>query len=167
MKYHILGILLSLALLTGCKKDETCDFPDAAITVPPAQITELQNYLTSKGITDAVQSPYNFFYRITAPGSGTSVSNLCTIVVASYVGLLKDDSVFDRTAPGATIRAQLGQFIVGWQKGLPLISKGGKITLYIPPALGYGSVAKTDGAGNVVIPANSMLVFDVEVVDYQ
>jgi FKBP-type peptidyl-prolyl cis-trans isomerase FkpA len=167
MKYRLLGIILSLVLITGCKKDETCDFIDAAITVPPAQITDLQNYLSSKGITDAVQSPYNFFYRITDPGAGASVSNLCTIVIASYVGMLSNDHVFDQTAPGATIRGQLGQFIVGWQKGLPLIRKGGKITLYIPPALGYGSTPKTDGAGNVVIPANSMLIFDVQVVDYQ
>jgi FKBP-type peptidyl-prolyl cis-trans isomerase FkpA len=167
MKYRILGILLSLALLAGCKKDETCDFPDAAITVPTSQITELQNYLSSKGITDAVQSPYNFFYRITTPGTGATVSNLCTKVVASYVGKLKDDTIFDQTAPGATITGQLGQFIVGWQKGIPLLKEGGKITLYIPPALGYGSVPKTDANGNVVIPGNSMLVFDVTVVDYQ
>jgi FKBP-type peptidyl-prolyl cis-trans isomerase FkpA len=52
----------------------------------------------------------------------------------------------------------LGQLIVGWQKGLPLISSGGKITLYIPPSLGYGSAA----AGS--IPANSILIFDIELI---
>ena len=49
--------------------------------------------------------------------------------------------------------------IPGWTEGLKHIKKGGKIKLVIPPALAYG---KTGVPG---IPANSTLVFDVELLD--
>ena len=62
---------------------------------------------------------------------------------------------------------QLGQVIVGWQKGLPLISKGGDITLYIPPTLGLWSQQVQDSHGNVVIPGNSYLIFNINMVDIQ
>jgi peptidylprolyl isomerase/FKBP-type peptidyl-prolyl cis-trans isomerase FklB len=57
--------------------------------------------------------------------------------------------------------------IAGWQEALPLIKKGGGITLYSPPSLGYGSKSVEDTAGHVLIPANSNLVFRVVLADVQ
>lgn len=54
---------------------------------------------------------------------------------------------------------------MGWQKGLPYIKGGGKIKLYIPPSLGYGAKDVKDDMGNVIIPANSILVFSLELTD--
>ena len=167
MKHSLLLFCFIAFLFGGCKKDPSCDYLDLAGTVPPSQIQEIRDYLTSQGITDAVQAPNNFFYRVTAAGSGGSVSNLCTLVTATYVGRLKNGTIFDQTAAGASVTAELGQFIIGWQKGVPLVSKGGKITLYIPPALAYGSVDKKDANGNIVIPANSMLIFDIQIINFQ
>jgi FKBP-type peptidyl-prolyl cis-trans isomerase len=54
----------------------------------------------------------------------------------------------------------MGQVIPGWDEGLMLLKKGSKAKLIIPSPLGYGE----SGAG-ALIPANSILVFDVEVTD--
>ena len=48
----------------------------------------------------------------------------------------------------------------GWDEGIALFGKGGKGTLYIPSTMAYGAQSPTP-----LIPANSVLVFDVEVVD--
>ena len=82
------------------------------------------------------------------------------MVTVKYAGRLTNGTYFDPTTPGTTSTATfaLWQVIVGWQKGVPLISAGGKISLYIPPSLGYGSVPKGS------IPANSILIFDIELV---
>lgn len=52
----------------------------------------------------------------------------------------------------------VGQVIKGWDEGIQLLNKGTRATLYIPSHLAYGA------AGRPRIPANSILMFDVEVV---
>ena len=134
---------------------------DSNITASASEVTDIETYLNTAGITGAQKHPSGFYYKITQAGSGKAIVNLCSIVTVNYAGRLTNGTYFDPTTPGTTRSASftLGQVIVGWQKGLPLISAGGKITLYIPPSLGYGSTA----AGS--IPANSILIFDIELVN--
>ncbi|MBV9110425.1 MAG: FKBP-type peptidyl-prolyl cis-trans isomerase [Gemmatimonadetes bacterium] len=57
-----------------------------------------------------------------------------------------------------------GTLIPGFEEGLKGMEVGGKRRLIIPPSLGYGSNPQLDQNGRVVIPANSTLIFDVELV---
>jgi FKBP-type peptidyl-prolyl cis-trans isomerase FkpA len=86
------------------------------------------------------------------------------VVTTGYIGKFTSGSVFDQQT---SFTYQLGSLIEGWKKGLPLIGKSGSITLYIPPSLGYGAVDVKDGQGHVVIPANSILIFDIDLIDVQ
>ena len=79
------------------------------------------------------------------------------IITVKYKGYLLDGTVFDQNTTGVDFR--LGSLIRGWQIGFQKFKKGGKGKLLIPSALGYGSAAQ----GN--IPKNSVLIFDVELVD--
>jgi len=79
------------------------------------------------------------------------------------MGRLTNGTVFDQSPAGGTKTFTLGGLIPGWQKGIPLISSGGKITLYIPPSLGYGSVDVKQN-NIVIIPANSILIFEIDLV---
>ncbi len=94
-------------------------------------------------------------------------TSLCSTVAVFYRAGFFNGKGFDSTATGAPAIFQLGQVIPGWQKALPLVAKGGDITLYIPPSLAYGSKSVKDSSGNVVIPANSNLVFRVLIADVQ
>ncbi|KAH9034846.1 hypothetical protein EDB85DRAFT_1945726 [Lactarius pseudohatsudake] len=80
-----------------------------------------------------------------------------------YTGTLfsngnKFDSSHDRSQP-LPLTLGVGQVIKGWDEGLVGMCVGEKRTLTIPPHMAYGE----RGFGNV-IPANSALVFDVELV---
>jgi FKBP-type peptidyl-prolyl cis-trans isomerase FkpA len=84
-------------------------------------------------------------------------------VTVQYTGWLtsgaKFDSSRDRSGGFQLIAGSGGQVIAGWQEGIPGIKVGGKRRLVIPPALGYGVAGQPP-----TIPANSTLVFDIEVL---
>jgi peptidylprolyl isomerase len=99
-------------------------------------------------------------------GTGPEPKSGQTVVV-HYTGWLyengakgqKFDSSLDRGEPFEFPIGQ-GQVIAGWDEGVATMKVGGKRTLIIPPALGYGA----QGAGGV-IPPNATLIFDVELLD--
>lgn len=94
-----------------------------------------------------------------APGSVISVL---------YTGRLADGTVFDSSAmhDNQPLVFQLGApgIIAGFQIGVNGMKEGGKRAMQIPPSLGYGGEDIRDPEGKVVIPGNSMLVFEVELV---
>ncbi len=93
-------------------------------------------------------------------GTGATAVAGDTITV-NYVGTLtsgqKFDSSYDRGTP-FTFRLGAGAVIAGWDQGIPGMRVGGKRRLTIPPNLGYGNQQVGP------IPANSTLLFEVELV---
>lgn len=167
MKKILSALLVFSVLIAGCVKSDTkCSYTDSGTVASATEIDSLTNLLADSGII-ATQQPPGFFYKISGSGSGAGVTNLCSNITVSYKGSLFTGQVFDSTVAGNVAVFQLGQVIVAWQKGIPLVSKGGDITLYIPPSLGYGSRTIKDSQGNIIIPANSYLKFDVHIVDIQ
>ena len=87
-------------------------------------------------------------------------------VTVNYVGSLTNGTVFDASAnhstTGFTFALGAGQVIKGWDEGIVGMKEGGKRKLVIPASLAYGDQA----VGNV-IPANSTLVFEVELLKVQ
>src|SRR5690606_4704608 len=135
------------------------------ITVPEAEMTALETYLVNNGLMGtAVEDTKGFYYTIQAAGTGTPVSTLCDLMTVKYKGSLSDGTVFDQTTTQPA-EFQLGQLIQVWRLGLQLIKSGGKITLYLPPTMGYGNQDVKDQNGVVKIPANSITIFEIELID--
>jgi len=150
-KILVLSLLLVFAF--GCKKENNDEFGaiDKQIIEDYLKVNNLTAQTTSSGL----------YYIISAPG-GSVHPGISSSVSAKYKGYLADGSVFDQSTTAITF--SLSQVIKGWQEGLQLIGAGGKIKLLIPSRLGYGGVSKYNNAGQLVIPMNSVLIFDVELV---
>lgn len=114
---------------------------------------KMQAYITANNIT-ATKHASGLYYQIIAPGAGATPT-INSTVQATYTGKFTNNTTFD----SGTESFPLNRVIEGWQIGIPLISKGGKIKLIIPPSLGYGP------CDNRTIRGNSVLVFDVELLD--
>lgn len=98
-------------------------------------------------------------YKIIEAGSEVKPGPQDTVTVR-YKGTLLDGTVFDEVSENSEpITFTLDRVIPGWQEGMQLIGEGGKATLFIPAALGYGE------RGTQGIEPNSTLVFDVELVE--
>ncbi len=116
------------------------------------------------GKTETTLSGLKIIDTKVGTGASPRPGQLC---VMHYTGWLyvngakgkKFDSSHDRGQP-FSFTIDRGQVIPGWDEGVMTMKVGGKRTLIIPPNLGYGA----NGAGNV-IPPNSTLLFDVELLD--
>jgi FKBP-type peptidyl-prolyl cis-trans isomerase FkpA len=147
MRYLIPACALGLALtvtLAGCDRPKT----------PPAQA----------GVDS---SPISLQKIDTTPGAGKEATAGATVVV-NYTGWMyapkapqQHGAQFDSSVGREpfSFRLGAGQVIRGWDEGVRGMKVGGKRTLVIPAAMGYGE----DGAGP--IPPNANLIFDVELLD--
>lgn len=112
-----------------------------------------------------VTTPSGLKITDTAVGTGATPRTGQTCVM-HYTGWLfengkkgkKFDSSVDRGEP-FEFKIGMRQVIGGWDEGVATMKVGGKRTLIIPPALGYGA----RGAGGV-IPPNATLIFEVELL---
>jgi FKBP-type peptidyl-prolyl cis-trans isomerase FkpA len=119
-----------------------------------------------KGGSKMQKSPSGLQYEDVVVGSGAQPKSGQTCVM-HYTGWLwengakgkKFDSSVDRGKP---FKFQIGQGMVikGWDEGVATMKVGGKRNLLIPPQLGYG----TRNVGNGLIPPNSTLYFEVELL---
>lgn len=161
MKRILFAATITGILFSSCMKGSgKCNFNACAIVATSAEIQTIQNYLSANSLT-ATQHCSGIFYTIADPGNGAAVS-ACSDVSVTYKGYLVNGNIFDQSA--TPVPLSLGQTILGWRIAIPLVRAGGKLILYIPPSLGYGNQDMKDANGNVVIPANSYLIFEISVV---
>ena len=108
------------------------------------------------GLT-ASRTEEGLYYVIDQLGTGDYPTVTSNVTVA-YTGYFTDGSIFDGSSSSG-ITFNLQNVIDGWIIGIPKFKEGGNGTLLIPSALGYGP----NPTGSV--PANSVLIFDVELID--
>jgi hypothetical protein len=111
--------------------------------------------------TDTLKTESGLRYLVLKKGNGPKAEATKAVEV-HYTGSLTNGKVFDSSRErGEPIEFVLGagQVIPGWDEGIALMHVGDQFKLFIPAKLGYGEA----GAGEV-IPPNSDLVFDVELV---
>ncbi len=137
---------------------EILDLPDQS-KLDDKLITE---YLAKNNIK-ATKSASGLYYVITQKGLGEN-AKAGKKVTMNYTGKLLDGTTFDSNTDPKFNHIQpfsfalgQGQVIKGWDEGVQLLKLGSKGSFYIPSALGYGP----NGTGP--IPANAVLIFDVEV----
>jgi FKBP-type peptidyl-prolyl cis-trans isomerase len=137
-------------------------------------VAAIDAFLSEKGV-QALKTESGLRYVITQAGNGATCQPGQTASV-NYGGYTLEGVYFDTNVketaeakglynPGATyapydVTIDQSQVIKGWHEALKLMSKGTKATFYIPSPLAYGAQQR----GEVILP-NTILVFDMEIVD--
>jgi FKBP-type peptidyl-prolyl cis-trans isomerase FklB len=123
--------------------------------------TAAQDFLTRNGHEKNVKTTASGLqYKVLIPGDSKAAAIASTDeVTVNYRGKLLDGTEFDSSySRGQPATFPVGGVIKGWQEALVLMKPGSKWQLYIPPELAYGSSPRPS------IPANSLLIFDVELI---
>jgi len=151
MKKFLAIAVVFIAALAGCGKNEMGCTPVS----PADEEPQIKAYANANGIA-ATKHASGMYYQIIDTGMGMIPKSNST-VTATYTGKLLDGSTFDSGTAGFP----LSGVIEGWQIGIPLIKKGGKIKLIIPSSYAYGCTGSPRGG----IPSNAVLFFDITLVD--
>lgn len=134
----------------------------------------IDQFLAEKNLKP-IKTKSGLRYIITKPGTGEA-AKIGQNIKVNYAGHLLNGKYFDTSiepiakeqglyqagksyAP-LEFKFENGMMIEGWTEILQLMNKGSKLTVYIPSTLGYGNMRRSE-----VIVENSILVFDMEMVD--
>ncbi len=150
----IFPIFLLPVLLSACVKGvQPCTNVPVASEEPA-----IISFCTDQSI-NYTKDPSGLYYQVLDPGTGPSPSLTSSITVTYNSTFLDGTTLQNVTTP---ITGVLNQYIAGWQIGLQKIKKGGHILLVIPSSLAYGC-----GGYLGTVPANSVLYFDITLIDVQ
>jgi FKBP-type peptidyl-prolyl cis-trans isomerase len=168
----LLALMSTILMLSGCLKTVEPTSPEDNLKQQLANVNKAQleidfkiidDSLAKWGLTPVILKETNGVrYEMKTMGSGVKPS-LSNKIRIKYSGrLLSTGKIFDSSA---STDFYLYQLVIGFQTTMPLIPKGSIVTLYIPSGYGYGPTDLIDNSGNVLIPKNANLIFDVELLD--
>ncbi len=156
-------VLLSITAFVFYRKSNNVDDASKNALNPAASVTPLPTPTPEPDNTKQMENGLKIQDLKVGIGQETKAGDTITV---NYVGALENGTVFDASAKHggpATFQIGVGQLIKGWDLGIPGMKIGGKRKLIVPPSLGYGS----QNIGNGLIPPNSTLVFEVELLAVQ
>lgn len=187
------GLLLAAPALWSCNSQSTYQKQLAEHENQLKAIDEdtIQHYLSRNNLTSKATRTNSGLYIVTlTQGTGTPVtagrqvrlkylgrflSNgahpASTGYPASYGNAnFPQGTIFDNSADhdltcGCTVFTAGGNNVAGFNEGLLLMSQGDRKLLLIPSRLAYGTSGQASAAGTAVIPSDSALMFDIEVLD--
>jgi FKBP-type peptidyl-prolyl cis-trans isomerase len=154
MRTRALLLCASLAAASGCIEK---------IAIP--ECTPV-SFSSSSVSGDTVTTTTGLRYIEGTAGSGLSV-DWCRNVAVHFDGFLLDGTKVDSSRDGGVpllFAPGLGGLIAGFEQGVIGLRVGSTRRLIIPPELGFGAEPRTNASGEVIVPGNSTLVYDIEIL---
>lgn len=143
--YLILGIVLAVVAAAALALQAPVD---------PAAAFLAKNARTSGVVTTAS----GLQYLVLAKGQGGATPTDSDVTLVNYEGKLTNGTTFDKSQQPTPM--PVAGVVPGFSEALKLMPKGSKYRFWIKPSLGYGD------KGSGPVPANAVLVFDVELLDF-
>lgn len=150
----LLFLVLCMSVLFSCKNNDEEQRKEDEMLI--------QDYLAENNIDAEMIGSSGVYFRITEGGVEEEKPIASSIVRMFYRGQLLDGTVFDERVEGEDdyLESALGNLIFGWQLGVQEFTKGSKGQLFVPSHAGYGNSELPN------IPKNSVLIFDIHLVNF-
>lgn len=173
-KTTIILLVVSLFMFTSCNDDDndvtitTQELLDLAIdNVDELKLAEdlqiIDDSLAVWEFTDLISiEPHGVRYKVEVLGTGVMPILESQVQFKYTAKFLSTGIEFDANE---SFDSYLSSLIIGFQTTLPVLPVGTIATLYIPSGYAYGSTDVFDSFGNLTVPANSNLIFDIELIN--
>ncbi len=148
-----LFIALFVVLFVSCNSDDD----DIIKDYRAENEQEILAYIASNNL-DATRTSTGLYYVVDEEGEGANITAVSDVSV-KYKGFYTDGTLLEENTDSG-VSFNLQQVIPGWKEGLQYFNEGGSGMLLIPSHLAYGSQDYND------IPGGSVLIFEIEVIDY-
>ena len=135
-----------------------CSDTVAGLGPPSDPATETFAPALNVDVATMTKLPSGVYIRDSVVGTGDEITSLSDTAVVNYAGYLKDGTLFDS---GTNSTFPLAGVVPGFRQGLIGMKVGGSRKIVIPSELGYGGVSQKDANGQITIPRQSTLVFNV------
>ncbi|AYD46652.1 FKBP-type peptidyl-prolyl cis-trans isomerase [Arachidicoccus soli] len=160
-------IVLVASIVTSCTKNNMSSVKQPQD--PSLEKPLIDSFITAKGY-NMVEDPAatGLMYEIVNWGDTTHrINNDSTFAIVKYKGTLMNGTIFDSTATDTTRTFNLTQpfAVQAFPYYISKIGIGGEVRFVTPSKYAYGAQAVNDANGNVIIPANSPLYFDIQLVN--
>ena len=143
-------IIFSFLILVSCSQDS----PNIQ------QIENLQFFIDNKKNDQVVEIEPGLQYLVIDSGDPNSETpELTQTISAHFHGTLTNGEVFWSSLDSEPLEIELSKLIVGCQKTISLMRAGDKWMVYIDPTMAYGE------EGRPGIPSNSILIFEIELLE--
>ena len=143
--------LSGLFILLGCVQDS----PNIQ------QIENMQFFIDNKKNEEIIEIEPGLQYSVMVNKESISETpKLNQTITAHFHGTLTSGEIFWSSLDTEPLKIELSKLITGCQKAISLMSKGEKWIVYIDPSMAYGESARSG------IPSNSILIFEIELIDF-
>lgn len=145
-KYILLLCIGATVVFSACRK--TVQSPFDASQQAKIDDRTIQDYFLLNQITDVTKDPSGLYYHIDTPGTGDHPTATSRVVV-NYTSYLLDETPVESQSSYYLELANID--IKAFSIALPLIGKGGTMTLYIPSGLAFGEKGNSRVSGNTCL----------------
>jgi FKBP-type peptidyl-prolyl cis-trans isomerase FkpA len=161
MKKYIFSLFaFSILILSSClKSKDPVATPDPHIQLGKDTVI-IKKFISDNAFPAIKYGETGIYYQIKAMGTGDTIPQSRSFIKFNYEGRFLNGTIFHKLSSGST-QLLLGSLIPGLQLGIPLLRKGGKMRIIIPSGYAYDINGTQDG----LIPPNTILDFDIELLD--
>ena len=125
------------------------------------QIENMQFFIDNKKNEEIIEIEPGLQYSVMVNKESISETpKLNQTITAHFHGTLTSGEIFWSSLDTEPLEIELSKLITGCQKAISLMSKGEKWIVYIDPSMAYGESARSG------IPSNSILIFEIELIDF-
>lgn len=158
MKKYILILIAITLFFTACEKSKDIE----ALPSPSIQLEKdvniIDKFIADNNLSVTNLSGTGIYYHIYESGDLTIRPNPSSTITARYTGRLLDGSTFTYQE---SAKFELRYALPGFQLGLPLVGKGGKIRLILPSGYAYDR----QGFNNKLVAPNQVVDYEIELLD--